>query len=409
MGSEVTVEATVSARLGVQVVAVRPKGAARDPGPSLPSRPPSVTPGPATAGLPNTWDGIHLGLAFDYRIADPDTLNGKVGYVWGARRPHTAGVSNDYYATYARDYFMPRREELHTLDWWKANHPDWIVYQCDGVTPAFEFGDLNAVPLDITNPEVRSYEFEQVAKALDAGYQGIAWDNVNAQNYGRRCGTYRGGVWTRLGYEGSSAKFENDVIDWGRAMYGTIKAHYPDARVSVNSSPQSSGADFIERLAPYIDNVYDEEGSRGFGADWQQEVRALEYLANAGKGVVISGYPTSTVGAGGISPDVVEWLLANYLLIKGTQTFIYVYDEYATYGDFKDRPEYRAPIGHPTSARYLAGGVYRRDYSGGLVVVNPSAGPAVVPLPRAYYDVRGNPVTSVAVSPRSGAILLNTP
>jgi hypothetical protein len=43
----------------------------------------------------------------------------------------------------------------HDLNWFLTNHPDWIVYLGDRVTPAYMGGSAIIVPLDIGNPDVR--------------------------------------------------------------------------------------------------------------------------------------------------------------------------------------------------------------------------------------------------------------
>ena len=48
------------------------------------------------------------------------------------------------------------------LPWWKENHPDLVLYQCDKVTPCWECfsGEgcrHDSVPLDLTNPKTLEY------------------------------------------------------------------------------------------------------------------------------------------------------------------------------------------------------------------------------------------------------------
>ena len=65
---------------------------------------------------------------------------------------------------------------------YEQNHPTWVLYQCDGKTPAWEFGQERpgSVPVDIFNPEVLAWQLQfiddenkEIGKWMDA----IAWDN----------------------------------------------------------------------------------------------------------------------------------------------------------------------------------------------------------------------------------------
>jgi hypothetical protein len=72
--------------------------------------------------------------------------------------------------------------------------------------------------------------------------------------------------------------------------------------------------------------------------------------------------------------------------------------------------EWTADVGTPTSARYLVGSVWRRDYSGGTVLVNPSATTtATVTLGGSFVMPDGSTVTSATLGPTSGLVLRSAP
>jgi hypothetical protein len=50
-------------------------------------------------------------------------------------------------------------EEKHNIDWYKANHPDWVSYKNDRISPAHEFRYSFGfdTPVDVMNPAVREY------------------------------------------------------------------------------------------------------------------------------------------------------------------------------------------------------------------------------------------------------------
>jgi hypothetical protein len=75
------------------------------------------------------------------------------------------------------------------LAWMYANHPDWIVYTTDQVTPAWEFGNTTFPPFDITNPAAQAFVVGQILGSV-AGAQGVALDNVVVFNNYAEAGHY---------------------------------------------------------------------------------------------------------------------------------------------------------------------------------------------------------------------------
>lgn len=75
-------------------------------------------------------------------------------------------------------------------------------------------------------------------------------------------------------------------------------------------------------------------------------------------------------------------------------------------------PLYNMPIGTPTQTAstvvgYNRGGWYQRDYTNGTVLVNPSGSSVTVALGGTYRDVNGQTMTSITLTPWSGAVLVS--
>ena len=76
------------------------------------------------------------------------------------------------------------------------------------------------------------------------------------------------------------------------------------------------------------------------------------------------------------------YYLGNYLLVKGRHTYL----EYFASGPLEWYPEWKIDLGAPSSgtaadvSSLLQGGVYRRDFAKGSVLVNPGGSPVTVPL-----------------------------
>src|SRR5437764_987280 len=97
-------------------------------------------------------------------------------------------------------------------------------------------------------------------------------------------------------------------------------------------------------------------------------------------------------------PAYRQAIITSYLSISG----------YQEYGYLQIRPEYAAPIGSPTNAYYASQNVYMRDFTGGLVIVNPSSSTQyTVSLPSGKYkDLYGNTIgTSYTLPVHSGVVL----
>ncbi|MEU8397951.1 hypothetical protein AB0C28_22380 [Nonomuraea sp. NPDC048892] len=78
-------------------------------------------------------NGIARGQIFDNQIPDKSVYAGLVDFVWGASTlAQPAGAVPSGYLPAFRDF-----DRTHTLAWYQANHPDWVVYQADRVTPAW--------------------------------------------------------------------------------------------------------------------------------------------------------------------------------------------------------------------------------------------------------------------------------
>jgi hypothetical protein len=165
------------------------------------------------------------------------------------------------------------------------------------------------------------------------------------------------------------------------------------------------------------------EGFAGTGfapADWQASTNELLALAQADKLMILQNYLQAT-------DDVATRLyyLGNYLLVKGKHTYL---DYFAT-TPLEWYPEWTIDLGAPASTPstvadlITTGGVYRRDYAKGSVLLNPTGSPVTViitgnqvaPSGGGAVDGSGSmsgalnttPVTSVTLGSASAAIVVH--
>lgn len=383
---------------------------------------------PAPLPFPSTTSNIHLGLAFDYAAHDPRALAASVDYVFGGYfvdwnfgvHPRVRHV--DAYLPFDTDP-TPQSVAGHSLSDWKATHPDWIVYRCDRKTPAYYGGGNTNVPIDFTNPAVRAWQLREAATMFARGATGIAFDDFTFANFAARCGVYRNGAWIPLRYPGlwqRNAKYSTDMLTWLHAMRAALRRHFPTKTVTVNMNLLASGFTNLTEVAPYVDMVFDEGGFTSYGAGnlsdsaWQREVDALEYLNSRGKAFDVNGIVRAPSDAD-VAPAEINWVLANYLLVKGSHSYTYIYargrrgvaGSPSGYGTFYDRPQYHVQIGQPTSSRFQSDGAELRCYSGGLVIVNPSGSQTdTVQVGNGYRDLFDRTFATATLPPSTAIVLV---
>ena len=113
----------------------------------------------SVTGHADTWNNIHPFLMFDGYITKPAAVAPRYDFVTGAKwynvaayRSTNPNIFLTYYITFHRDNgAFTDSTALKSLAGWRAIHPDWVLYRCDRVTPAYEFGNPN-MPFDFSNP-----------------------------------------------------------------------------------------------------------------------------------------------------------------------------------------------------------------------------------------------------------------
>ncbi|GEM_PF-6838477 len=255
-------------------------------------------------------------------------------------------------------------------------------------------------------------------------YDGLAFDNVVFNNFQRLCGAYRwsnrSGVrslqWHSFGYPHTpttNARIQSDLLSYFRYMATGLRRAYPEKSLTANTNLVATGIP-ISALTSLFDGFLDERGFTGFGrgwlsdAAWEQEVQGAEDIAEAGRALILVAYAKPAGSSELTHLDVqrtVNWVLANYLIVRGGNTYTYV-DRLAS--SYVDLAQYHIPIGRPTSRRYKAQGLQWRDYSAGLVLVNPSSTtPRTANLDGRFTDAFGVVRNQITLGPMNGAILVS--
>ncbi len=373
------------------------------------------TDAPVVHFMPQTWDGIHAFQSFDaYVPYDARKTDGsRYDMVWGSGSPPSWSTSN---SALLNMFYIPMTtdgDQHNTLSWWQSFHPDWILYKCDRVTPAWSQG-LPMVPLDISNPDVASWEVSTYGgKAEDNGYAGLAVDLVGFYNGNNGCGVWSNGKWVQ--------KFSGQKVDpaWNQAVLNWTSI----AHAYLQSLPRPlvmAGNHMITTAAPgdpnevallaNLDIDEDEMGFTNFGngqvgdAVFNNIVYWMRYAQSIGHAFfVVDKWKTPQV-----TQAELDWSIATYLMGKRGAASLDVVDSRG-YGYEYWFPQYGASIGKPCAKMFASQGVYFREFSGGLSIVNPNRSAFRVTLPQSSYtSIDGGTVTSpITITPESGMVLLS--
>lgn len=375
---------------------------------------------PRRSEFPPTPSGVHLNLVFNYRVKNVRSEIGVVDVVWGADAPRPKQIANQFYTPFERD--GPYGRPAHSVQWWETHHPDWIEYRCDRKHIAFEFGDDRDVPFDIASPNALQYQRTQaVDPAIDAGYQGIDFDNLALTNYARRCGHYSAaGQWVAQ-YNGKAidAAYVHDVLAWASGTFAYVHSFSPTAIMAINYSDEGDlSAHDNDALATSTDEVLDEGGFTNYGAaggnvtapaQWHRIVQMIHAVQANGGCYMENGEEP------GLSKDISQterlWVVANYLVIRDDCTYVWMSGFTKTgeqdYGRILLYPEYRLAVGSAVGAPVGIAGAWERVYSAGLALVNPTEHSVKIPLTSAYVDENGKSYAkSITLPATTGQILL---
>jgi hypothetical protein len=275
----------------------------------------------------------------------------------------------------------------------------------------------------------QQYWEQSLEDQVSAGeYDGIFFDSASPALLQGECGGGGSMQDSRLG--GTNVKStvfpELGDVTWVAAWQMWIKKLNDDlAAKGIPLIPNTSAFTTTWDTTDYglTAGIFDEGfATAGFAmADWIASTNELLKLAAADKIMILQNYLKA-------ANDVATrmYYLGNYLLVKGRHAYL----EYFAATPLEWYPEWKIDLGAPASgpapdvSTLLQGGVYRRDFARGSVLVNPSGaavtvalgGPyqRVVPTGGGAVDASGTepgsltmqPVTSLQVQPATAEIVL---
>ncbi len=247
--------------------------------------------------------------------------------------------------------------------------------------------------MNVSVPGFDSYWASSLAQQVAAGqYDGIMFDSASPALLQAWCG---GSDLTdqdpRLA---GTAAHDTSFAELGNVTWITAWQTWMSA---LNASLAAQGIPLIPNDGAFITGwdttdytVTAGVFSEGFAdptfapSDWKASTNELLKLASEDKIMILQNYLSS-------SDDTAKRLyyLGNYLLVKGHHTYL----DYFAGGPLEWYPEWALDLGAPTTpattdvSTLASGGVYRRDFAKGTVLVNPTGSPVTVALGGTYQQV----------------------
>jgi putative glycosyl hydrolase-like family 15 (GHL15) protein len=288
-----------------------------------------------------------------------------------------------------------------------ASHPEWILRDASGNKLYIPYGCSGGTcpqyAGDVGNPAFRANWVQEATATLSKGYRGLFVDDVNMliSRIGNGSGTPVAPIDPRTGKTMTEA-------DWRRymaEMVEQIRTAFAGKEIVHNAlwfagttdasvQRQLLAADVICLERGVNDSgIVGGSGTYGFDTflglvDWlHARGRAVYYLpgvsSNGPREYGLAAYFLTSAGSDSLGND------------PGTGD---------TPADWW--PGYDTDLGAARGARSLWNGLLRRDFDGGMVLVNPpGATQRTVTLPATYTDITGASRTSVTLGAAQGIVL----
>jgi hypothetical protein len=282
---------------------------------------------------------------------------------------------------------------------WLSSHVGMItgyppfgdVYLATGV-PVIGYHDAATDGFSpLTTASTEAY-VAKVKRDASAGYAGTFLDDVN---------------WSTSFRDGSQSKTLEPEVQHLAALIEATRAAIPNGVIEINSQYHDiyplykEGNPSVLKALSNVNMLCKEFGvgpSSGIdtASDYANFLNFTDELRAKGIHISMTSDPSSPTVA------TMEYNEATYLLINDGHDYINGSRQTPLnwWGGFS------VNLGQATDERHAWGNVLRRDFTGGMTLVNPPGSSAqTVSLPTAMQTTTGATVTSVTLAPASGAVL----
>ena len=331
-------------------------------------------------------------------------------HIWrmGTYTPYFNGMTS----WYPNAWMYKDSYALYTDESIATQHPEWVLRDASGNPLYIPWGCSNGTcpqyAGNIANQAFRQWWISNAKTELSsASYRGLFVDDVNME---MRVGN---------GHEEAVAPIDPAT---GQPMTATawraymaqfmqeIRADLPNYEIVQNAIWYSDGdagtsdASIRNQISAsnyvYLERGVNDSGITGGSGQWSLNAlfSFIDQVHALGKGVVLDGTSSSI--------PAMEYNLASYFLVSSGN------DGVSGAGQTPENwwAGWNVNLGEATGPRYTWDNLLRRDFAGGMVLVNaPDEPTQTVTLPTPMLNVNGETVTSVTLSAASGAILVGAP
>jgi hypothetical protein len=294
-----------------------------------------------------------------------------------------------------------------------ANHAGWVLYDKNGKVVVASTNGQEPL-LNIRNDEVKGQLADDVSKLVQAGnYDGIVLTGVGSELIRSSSSPV---------FTGTKVFTDQQRRNAVESLLQTVHAKIPNKLMIIGGYAWEDGTAYgaystdSQYLASLGDGIYIDKFLRApisdtatykSEANWKKDIDYLASTSQDGKIVLI----TTRIDSSDATTDTVkQWLyysVASYLLGKNGNRTYFQFDDAGTLAYAND-PVLSAPIGAPQEAyTKLTSGIYRRLFSKGIVLVNPTSDKKDTDFDIEYHLLGGtDPIKKVSMSAHTGLILL---
>jgi hypothetical protein len=282
-----------------------------------------------------------------------------------------------------------------------ASHPEWFL--TDPAGARIEWCDYAGDwQMDVGSASYMDAWTANVAADMRAhGWDGVFVDDTNSTQTFHLCGRTIAKYPNDAAYAGATRSFLARV---GPALQSQGFLVLPNIYIPWSPTTSQTWSDWISFTSGGVLEYWSKWGTgttqQFADADWDYRQQFLPLTEQAGKiflGITYAPLDDVRSMRYARSSFLLDWDGGRSALVFEPQT-----------GVDPASPEWMADVGTPRGAKYRAGSAWRRDFTGGTVVVNPTAAaPVRVDLGGPYLAPDGSTVTSVTLDPTTGLVLKN--
>jgi len=287
-----------------------------------------------------------------------------------------------------------------------ANHPEWFLTDTSGHRIASAYFP-QAYMLDVGNQAYQDRWLANVTADLRAGgWDGVFMDDTNTSMAWHLNGRTIAKYPTDSAWRGATRSMLARVGP-GLTSAGFLAVPNLSAPWGADYDAQATWRDWIQFTSGAAQEYYTKWGTTSSSwfanSDWTYRQAFQTITEQAGKIFLGITYAPKADGHSAL------YARANFLLFDDpANRGALMYEPSDPEAQDPYAPQWTSDIGSPLAPRFQVGSVWRRNYSGGTVLVNPSSSTVTVALDQPYVGESGAQVTSVTLGATSGAVLRST-